>query len=424
MNTASRHDALLVMTTIKKGCEQTLATTLLQNQRIPFTKLKTIHFARWAILPAATDASGKSIPAQLLFASNFDGSPTCHLQELVATVGNSDIDKIYQYCQNYPQHPTYDTRLIYLQQHVVPHQAFYIGTPGRTVDQIRQENALHEAIDCHLDTLRGPRQSMSARQMRKSIQKSLPSKYRWAYARPSPWVSRPVRVLSQLLGRRITIIFLALSLAPLIISTLPFTLVYFAILRHKETGDHEDPRTYRCAEVSKLAEREDRLVQNQMTAILNIKPGMFRLLTLKLVLATVDFLARFANDGFLRGIPSIHFARWAIVDNNRRLLFLSNFDGSWENYLDDFIDKAAAGLTAIWSNTVGFPKTRWLFRKGGAREEQRFKAYARNSQVPTQVWYSAYETLTVQNINNNSRIRAGLSGTMTEEELWEWLRRL
>ena len=431
MTTPSRQDALLVMTAIKPGCEPALATVLGEidsqgverNQWVPFAKLRTIHFARWAILPAATDAYCASIPAQLIFASNFDAPRRCHLEELV-TVGRSGLDHIYGHCEDYPREPTDQTRLTYLQQHLVPHQAFYLGTPGRTAPQIRHESDLHDAIDSFLDSSRGRQAQMTACQMRKSIGKSMRQRFSWSETRPSPWVSLPVRVLSQVIRRRISFIFLALLLAPFLLSTAPFAIVYLAILRYKESRDEQDTPSHMCSGVAQLAESEDRIIQNQMTAILNITPGMFRLLTLKLVLATVNLLARFANDGFLSGIPSIHFARWAIVDNGRRLLFLSNFDGSWENYLDDFIDKAAAGLTAIWSNTVGFPRTRWLFLKGGARDEQHFKAYARRSQVPTQVWYSAYKTLTVQNINNNSRIRAGLNGVLTEERLREWMRRL
>ena len=125
----------------------------------------------------------------------------------------------------------------------------------------------------------------------------------------------------------------------------------------------------------------------------------------------------------MSGIPSIHFAHWALLDEGRRLLFLSNFDGSWESYLGDFIDKAAMGLTAVWSNTAGCPRAEWLVGKG-ARDEQRFKSWTRDHQILTDVWYSAYEDLTVENINNNSNIRAGLYGNLTPRATREWLSRL
>ena len=61
-----------------------------------------------------------------------------------------------------------------------------------------------------------------------------------------------------------------------------------------------------------------------------------------------------------------------MVPNTGDLLFLSNYGGSWESYLEDFITKAHSGLTGIWSNTVGFPKTSNLFhgRRDGRRSLQ------------------------------------------------------
>ena len=45
-------------------------------------------------------------------------------------------------------------------------------------------------------------------------------------------------------------------------------------------------------------------------------------------------------------------------------------------------------------------------------------------QIPTQVWYAAYDYLTALNIANNARIRGGLYSTMNETETEEWLRLL
>jgi hypothetical protein len=110
------------------------------------------------------------------------------------------------------------------------------------------------------------------------------------------------------------------------------------------------------------------------------------------------------------------------VDGGRRLLFLSNYDGSWESYLNDFIDKAAIGLTAVWSNTVGFPRTRFLaFR--GARDGPRFKHWARANQTATTAWYRAYDGLTLATIDNNSAIREGLFGALDDDGIREWLQR-
>jgi hypothetical protein len=109
-----------------------------------------------------------------------------------------------------------------------------------------------------------------------------------------------------------------------------------------------------------------------------------------------------------------------VIDGGKNLLFLSNYDGSWENYLDDFIDRASAGLTAIWSNTVGFPRSYFLIN-GGAQDELLFKTLTRQSQVPSLIWYSAYPDLSVQNIQTNAAIREGLFVTMDAAAEQAWL---
>jgi hypothetical protein len=91
--------------------------------------------------------------------------------------------------------------------------------------------------------------------------------------------------------------------------------------------------------------------------------------------------------------------------------------------MDDFIDKVAWGLNAVFSNGVGYPKTNWLILNG-AKNEQAFKNYIRVHQIATQVWYSAYDRLTALNIANNASIRAGLYRAMSETEAEEWLRLL
>ena len=105
------------------------------------------------------------------------------------------------------------------------------------------------------------------------------------------------------------------------------------------------------------------------------------------------------------------------------MLFLSNFDGNSEGYLRDFINIAAMPLTLMFTHTIGYPKTR-LMLFGGAKDAKGFMEWARKQQVITNVWYSANKTVTVNNIYNNSAIRAGFYGEMTESEAKAWLKRI
>jgi deferrochelatase/peroxidase EfeB len=108
------------------------------------------------------------------------------------------------------------------------------------------------------------------------------------------------------------------------------------------------------------------------------------------------------------------------VPGTRDVVFFSNYDSSWESYLEDFITQAHAGLTGVWSNSIGFPRSRNLVQQG-ATDGERFKRYARQSMIPTRFWYCAYPTLTTSTIRTNAAIRLGLSGALTEDEAVSWL---
>ena len=90
--------------------------------------------------------------------------------------------------------------------------------------------------------------------------------------------------------------------------------------------------------------------------------------------------------------------------------------------MNDFIDKAAWGLNAIFSNGDGFPRTCFLFC-GGITDEKAYKRLLPTRQAPSNVWYSAYPHLTTKNIANNEAIRRGLSEEVDEADVRRWLRR-
>ena len=152
---------------------------------------------------------------------------------------------------------------------------------------------------------------------------------------------------------------------------------------------------------------------------LTMKPGRLQLFTLRLAFSVIlAFAQNVFRPGFLGSIGTIHFARWVMLPGGQ-LLFYSNYGGSWESYLEDFITKAHAGLTGVWSNAIGFPRTRVLFLDG-ATDGDRFKRWARRQQHPTLAWYCAYPHLSTSRIRANAAIRQGLGAT-TESEARDWL---
>jgi hypothetical protein len=117
-----------------------------------------------------------------------------------------------------------------------------------------------------------------------------------------------------------------------------------------------------------------------------------RLPQLEAVLEVIDLYARrLAEQGSLVGIRTIHTVRWALLDGGKRLLMASNYDGSWENYIDEFAELILSGLDAIWESSYGFPEL-------GAQDVAAFKHFLRCHQAPANVFYSAYPRTTVPNI--------------------------
>jgi hypothetical protein len=145
-------------------------------------------------------------------------------------------------------------------------------------------------------------------------------------------------------------------------------------------------------------------------------------MTITLVLLAIDYTAKHIfNRGRLARVTTIHFARWVFLDGGRRVIFASNYDGSLESYMDDFINKVAFGLNVVFSNGIGYPRTNWLILDG-AKDEQTFKEFLRRHQLPTQVWYNACPGLTALDRKRNALIRDGLErADMSDSEVQEWL---
>ena len=139
-----------------------------------------------------------------------------------------------------------------------------------------------------------------------------------------------------------------------------------------------------------------------MVSITARKPGPVRWFTLRTrFLVGADQRHQNLPARLPRHIGTIHAARWVTIPGTRQLVFFSNYGGSWESYLEDFITDAHDGLTAVWSNSVGFPRAKNLFQQG-ATDGERFKRFARASMRPTRFWYSAYPDLTTDQIRRNA----------------------
>lgn len=166
-----------------------------------------------------------------------------------------------------------------------------------------------------------------------------------------------------------------------------------------------------------------------MISLTDIRSPMHRR-CLRFWLGFINLLGElYFTEGRLGNAGGIHFGHWHIIDGGRRLLFCSNFDGSFGGYLDGFIRGAAQGVNLVWRCTElhpraaarpdqpavlrarVFPPTRLLIFCG-CKCEQAFKSYARDSMLPHLHRYEAY-TLSNEDIARATRLRAALQGRRT-----------
>jgi hypothetical protein len=391
------------------------------NSLIPFEQFATLHFARFLVVDDKTvddirvyGLTPGAYPLYLTFLGDIDGDPDTFFQEL-ARLASSGFRAIFSCCEGF----TSNTDLVaWMKQHSSPSAANYVNWRGRTVRRVREEAALRESLECYLEGNSATLALLQPREIHAELRqfiKAERSAGRLALSAEDPtpfgwWISD--------LLHKIGVPLLLLLASPILA---PIGLICFIRLRALEKTDPELCPRVDSAYSNDLALLEDHDVTNQFTAMGSLKPGIVRLFIAIFVLLVIDWAARHIfNRGRLARVRSIHFARWVFLDSRKRVVFFSNYDGSLESYMDDFINKVGFGLNLVFSNCVGYPRTKFLVADG-CSDERKFKEYLRRHQLPTQVWYRAYPGLTAIDVERNARIRQGLESlSMSDQEVREW----
>ncbi len=393
------------------------------NKLIPFAQHDTLHFARLVILNDGTlndvraygGGPAPTYPLYLAFLGDIDGEVDSFLTELARCAGDG-LRRIFSCCEGF----TTGADLVkWMKTHEAPAIAAYVNWRGRTVLQIHEEAALREALLDYARTNAGGFRDLPAREAHLKLREFAAAEVSSARLKLTPPKPAPIVWWIGNALHLIGVPLLGLLLLPLLILVAP---IYVFCLRRREKTDPELCWRVNQAYSDHLARFEDRYVTNQFNAMGSLKPGLVRLLTMIGVLSTVDYAARhFVRRGRLGRIRTIHFARWVFLDDKKRMIFFSNYDGTVEAYMDDFINKTGFGLNAVFSAGIGYPRTNWLVRDG-CGDEQKYKDFLRRHTLPRQVWYKAYPGLTAIDLERNTRLRQGLEiSSMNEEEAREWV---
>ncbi len=139
------------------------------------------------------------------------------------------------------------------------------------------------------------------------------------------------------------------------------------------------------------------------------------------------YMARFNKFifWFARKVPStlsglitlslIHYARWVIIGKNEfphldvsqpkenlrysYMLFFSNFNGSWDQYVDSFTFAIPGGLDMFWKWNIRYPKSVPL---------SPFHKYIQYNQIESQHYYNAYPLAASNDVKGAKSVKAAL----------------
>jgi hypothetical protein len=428
-------DHFLVVAPIRAGQEPPLRALLHSmnaepgiadpgNVIVPFARFERLHFARLMLLDDALqadlrihDIEPQRLPTCLAFLGDCDGPAETMLADLAERAGPG-LARVFGHCEGFTSRADL---LVWMRAHIRPSAASFVNWVGRSVRQIREESALQRALSARV-----PREPLAtpgdAERVRRELAAWVATEIGARRLALTPEPPTPLGWQIEKLAHALTVPLVGIVALPFLIVAAPF-LAW--LLRTRETQDPEFCPRPLAADLETLQELEDRGITNQYTAIGAVKPGLFRRWLLTVLLVLTDYACKqIFTRGFLARVQTIHFAHWFFFDDKTRVVFVSNYDGSHQGYMDDFINKVGWGLNLLFSNGVGWPRTSWLVH-GGSRIEQKFKYYQRRHQLQTQVWYKAYPGLALVELKRNHRIREGLEqATMSDVQALAWLRLL
>lgn len=411
---------------------------------MPFAQLGMVHYCRWCVMDNLIDADGKPTPPMLLLQACFDGAIPDFLQTW-ATQQGGGLDKIYSHCESYPAQPNAQNRVEYLQKYHIKEKLAWTAFQGETVERIKQEAALVQGIQEHLDKNR--LHNLPAQDLYANIKAFAQQNYAWALLPPPThslgwkikyygelallflfgalWVASLFVLIASIFWHIALPVFVTAFV--LFVPLTLFLVIWILLAKHFENIDNRHIETISPIPKEAVLAKEDLvdLPQNQLTIYGALKnPNWFRRRHIKLFLMIARTSAKYrATKGSLSGVTTIHFASWALFNNDKNVLFTSNYDGGWESYLSEFIDYSASAMNMSFGNIKGYPKIIWLIKKG-AHDEQNFKKVVRHNQYACQVWHVAYPQIRAKNILRNQKIRKGLSQKMNEQALRDWLKLL
>ncbi len=139
-------------------------------------------------------------------------------------------------------------------------------------------------------------------------------------------------------------------------------------------------------------------MQNTLTLVLTIKsPEDYDALTALLPQVRDQLENAFAT------INTVHFARVVFLDNNTKVAVITEFDGDFSTYVQDFAEHLGPVFDALFGHTVESPP----LPVEDPENLQAFIDFSQQYNVAVPYFYSAYPDLTVINIHDLEKGQQG-----------------
>ncbi|RAL20203.1 hypothetical protein DL240_18470 [Lujinxingia litoralis] len=401
----------------------------------------TLHAARIVVVPPDLGHGPR-----LLINSVADGELGTHTRRLATLLWPHLVDLL----ASAPASP--DELAHDLRRHRSPDATLFLASPGLSLTQIRQEARLHQVLREWVaqERARGTLAALSLEEARQAARHHVLTLNDPSCARaPTPpgagaWRKRADLLLTYLffpilgvlakdvwLAARQTTPGLRRGLATLLTAlwalyALPFTALAMLALRIAEHLEPDPiPTPASEAKLHHLEVFEEGRTKNELTIWFPVKPTWYGRLLMRVILFGSERGTRHLwTRGTLAGAQNIHFARLLTLDGGRRMVFMSDYQGSFDAYINHFIGVGGhtRAVIPISSRVEGCPKTRWLYwPRDTVSFRQRWRAMVRSYQLQASVRFVAYPELSANDILRHHALRRDLfADHLTPEALAAW----
>jgi uncharacterized membrane protein YphA (DoxX/SURF4 family) len=408
---------LTVIAKIKQGQKQALIQLLKEisekpfhNEHIHFRQDRLTHFARWFII------ENEEIQPLLVWGCTYNGDLEYYIDHVVGL--SPGLDKIWGKCEGYSKANGFFW-FVRQHRHLAPYT--FVAFRDESAETIRAKIAVRERLEQFLDLasvgdyMKDPGVTPFLEDLSRVAYKSplLVRAARWiAGLLPSVWLYLENNVFPPVINQ-VAEVYVRLIMPPppdLVLNTAGLnpgqTMTRAQYLQHLEILERNEQEL--AAGYGGV-----RFEQNQVTVVAAIDNK----LEVLWAWFTGLFIARAYPPGELTGTRTIHSLHWAVLGPLEYAIIMSNYDGSWPNYLGDFRDQMRWGLDGLLVGVGGYPP-------GGMSTVYAWEQWFQSARVPCQLFFSGYPEESVENLLRDRAISNALGKDFDLEAVKQWLRHL